>query len=352
LRPADAAALVACFRRCYGDTYSSEDFYDADKLARRIESGSLRSVVAIADDGALVGHTGLTARHPNARAIEAGNTVVDPAHRGGGLLARLAAALTDLCVTDGFVGYVHYPTTAHEIMQKASVRGGGVETGVMLDYIPDDTDYRAIERRSGRLAATVVYQPIASAAPRTVLVPRAYRERIAQVYMMAGLPRTLIDADAAAARLAPNACDRPEARTAPADDPLAARASDAVATLHARRDLLHVHVARSGADLVSRIDLDGARIAHVDVRLNDRSLGAAVAQLRSVGFVYCALLPEFADTDVLRLQRFARIDGTTFGPALANPDAQRLLALIRDEYSTAQSPRGPQTSANARDIPP
>jgi hypothetical protein len=320
---------VACFRRCYGETYSSADFYDAATLARRIEAGSLRSVVAIADDGALVGHTGLTVRHPIARAVEAGNTVVDPTHRGGGLLGKFSAALTELCIADGFVGYVHYPTTAHEIMQKASVRGGGVETGVMLDYIPDDTDYRAIERRGGRLAAPVVYQPIGAAPVRAVYVPREYRERIEQAYAAAGLPRRLSNADVP-----------PDAGIASnADTSFETRTSGLVGTLHARRDLLHVHVERVGGDLASRIDLDAARIVHVDVPLDDPSVGTAVTALRALGFVYCALLPEFADGDVLRLQRFARVDATTFAPSLANPDAQRLLALIRDEYAESGSGR-------------
>jgi hypothetical protein len=315
LRTTDAAALVACFRRCYGETYASDDFYDAGKLARRIEAGSLRSVVAIADDGTLVGHTGLTVRDAKARANEAGNTVVDPRHRGEGWLGRLAAALTDLCVADGFVGYVHFPTTAHAIMQKASVRGGGVETGVMLDYIPDDTDYRAIERASGRLAATVVYQPIGDAPARRVYVPRDYRERIERSYATAGLSRTI----------------------ATADGSFEARDCEIVETHLPRRDLLHVDVTRVGADLVARIGSTAARITHVDAALDDPAVGAAVAALRAAGFVYCALLPEFANGDVLRLQRLARVDATTFAPAIANPDAQTLLALIRSEYAESHS---------------
>jgi predicted GNAT family N-acyltransferase len=90
--------LVACFRRCYGETYPNDDFYDVPRLTQRIESGSLRSAIAIADDGTLVGHTGLTSPSSRANAVEAGNTVVDPACRGQGLLGQLAALLNRLCV--------------------------------------------------------------------------------------------------------------------------------------------------------------------------------------------------------------------------------------------------------------
>ncbi len=188
----DAAALAACFRRCYGETYPNDDFYDVPRLTQRIEMGSLRSAVAIADDGTLVGHTGLTVRHASANAIEAGNTVVDPACRGQGLLGQLAALLNRLCVEAGYVAYVHYPTAAHEIMQKASVRGG-FETGVMLDYIPAETDYREIDQGEGRIAATVVYQPFAAAPQRTLWIAPRYLDIAQQLYGAASLDRSLAD---------------------------------------------------------------------------------------------------------------------------------------------------------------
>jgi len=43
-----------------------------------------------------------------------------------------AAALTALCVEAGYIAYLHYATTAGEIMKKASVGGAAVETGAML----------------------------------------------------------------------------------------------------------------------------------------------------------------------------------------------------------------------------
>ena len=279
--------MVACFRRCYGDTYPADDFYDADRLRRRIESGSLRSVVAIADDGTLVGHTGLTVRHPGAKAIEAGNTVVDPAARGQGLLAQMAAGLTDLCLAEGYVGYVHYPTTAHEIMQKASVRGGGVETGVMLDYIPAETEYRGIDQGVGALAATVVYQPFGPAPRRLLWIAPRYCEVAKQLYGAASLDRSL----------------------QVGDDFTLSRTTTISASFSKRRGLHHVHVDTVGTDFaraigaVSRAD---AAVSHVDLCLDDPGVGAgAVEELRRQGFFFCALLPEFARTDVLRMQRLA-----------------------------------------------
>jgi len=309
----DAAALVACFRRCYGDTYPADDFYDAQRLARRIESGALRSVVAIADDGTLVGHTGLTVRHPGAKSIEAGNTVVDPACRGQGLLGQLATALTALCVEAGYIAYLHYPTTAHEIMQKASVRGGGLETGVMLDYIPAETDYRAIDRTHGRLAATVVYQSFSDAPARKLWIPSAYQRLATNLYATASLARTL--------RIA--------------DDPIEARNTAASNSYSTRRGLLHLHVTAAGRDLedvvAAAASRDAPAVVHIDLCLDDPAIGAATLTLRQAGFVFCALLPEFAHTDVLRLQRLTTPGASSFSPRLVNAGAQRLVDLMCTE---------------------
>jgi Acetyltransferase (GNAT) family len=305
--------LVACFRRCYGETYPNDDFYDVPRLTQRIESGSLRSAIAIADDGTLVGHTGLTIRHPGANAIEAGNTVVDPACRGQGLLGQLAALLNRLCVEAGYLAYLHYPTAAHDIMQKASVRGG-FETGVMLDYVPAETDYRAIDRAEGRVAATVVYQPFARAPQRSVWMAARYLDVARQLYDAASLDRSLQIAN----------------------DSTTAQNTRVAASFNARRGLHHVHVATIGNDFAHAIAAASnaeAAVSHVDLCLDDPGIGGAVAALRTQQYFFCALLPEFAHTDVLRMQRLASPTANSFAPKLANRGAIELLARMRREYA-------------------
>lgn len=308
---------MACFRRCYGETYPNDDFYDAARLKQRIESGSLRSVVAIADDGTLVGHTGLTVRHAGANAIEAGNTVVDPACRGQGLLGQLGTALTKLCVGAGHLAYLHYPTCAHDIMQKGSVRSG-FETGVMLDYIPAETDYREIDQGDGRIAATVVYQPFASAPHRNVLIAPRYCGVAKQLYAAAGLDRSV----------------------EVANEPAPSRSTASTASFSKRRGLCHIHVDAVGSDFARAIDAAShadAAVVHVDLCLDDAGVGAAVNELRRQGYFFCALMPEFARTDVLRMQRLISFTATSFAPKLANATAVDLLARMQRERNTANN---------------
>ncbi|MCZ6458252.1 MAG: GNAT family N-acetyltransferase [Gammaproteobacteria bacterium] len=312
---ADAPGLTRCFERCYGTTYPSDIFYATQRLATAIEAGNLRSVVAVTENN-IIGHTGLTVRHDGARAIEAGNTVVDPNWRGQGLLGELGTALTELCRAEGFAAYVHYPTTAHEIMQKRSVQSGGTETGLMLAYIPAETNYTAIDHTSGRLAATVVFQPCEAMPHRRVYLPERYAQVLKALFDDCNLERTF---------------------SAPATQ---STGSAAEFVMHERRGLLHAFVTRAAADLPQQIDAASgsatAPVIQVDLCLDDPAVSAAVDALAAGGFYFAALMPEFAHTDVLRLQRINQTSAAEFEPALANPGAQRLLRYIKaDRHSSA-----------------
>jgi serine/threonine-protein kinase RsbW len=317
LVPGYAAQLTACFRRCYGDSYVADYFYDPAAMRARIADGRLQSVVALTPAGEIVGHMARTCRHRGALTVELGNTIVDPRFRNQGLAAQLAAALVESCRSDGYVGFHHYPTTAHAIMQKLAVQGGGIETGVMLSYIPAGTDYKDLSgpAEQGRLAVVTVYQPIAAAPIRHVFLPPRFASMLRAIYERAGLTRR---------------------SPAPVADPPTGP-THLHSTLDARRGLLRIEVEQIGEDLDDRVGAalraDQAEVAHVDLLLSDPAVPHAVDALRQHGFFFCALLPEFAAGDVLRLQR---LHGPMPAlPELVNRDARDILAAALADHDTA-----------------
>lgn len=312
--PDDAEGLARCFERCYGDTYPNADFYDPDALARMISGGRLRSVIAVADGGEIVGHTGLTVRDPRALVPEAGNTVIDPAHRGSGVLRELGIALVERCEKDGFAGFMHFPTTAHQVMQRTAVRFGGVETGVMLAYVPAETEYLEVEaeRPAGRLAATVVYQPIATLPEREVLIPERYAALLGRLYCGLGAERGRLVGSEPGER------------------------SSLRSTHNDKRALLHISVDAVGADLgglIGELEAEAAAtVTHVDLPLADPGISRVVDLLAGLGFFYCCLLPEFGPGDVLRLQRLTGEAPSAYRPELATEGARRLLEQIGEDH--------------------
>jgi GNAT superfamily N-acetyltransferase len=313
LQAADAASLTELFTRCYGNTYGSPVFYDTPALKALIANGRLKSVVA-ADGSRLVGHTGITIRHPGALVCETGNTVVDPAARGQGLLKKLGAALRERVLREGFIGYVHYPTTAHDIMQRASVTSGGVETGVMLSYIAATTQYEAVEQRAGRLAATVAYQPFAAAPSREVTLPARYTTLIEEIYRACELTRPPLQSASSGQQ---------------------AEIADLASADHAERGLLSLYLKQAGKDLGEQVDTlirqHQPKVTHIDLPLDTVHVDEMVGQLVGLGFFFCAVLPEFSHTDVLRLQALHTPAAEDFEPDLVNAQAKKLCASMRAE---------------------
>ncbi len=73
------------------------------------------------------------------------------------------------------------------------------------------------------------------------------------------------------------------------------------------------------------------KIAHVDLPLDDLSVDRTVNELVDRGFFFCAVLPEFAHTDVLRLQMLDHPAPEDFQPELVNDQAQRLCEYMLRE---------------------
>lgn len=302
LAPADAPGLGALIRRCYGERYPKRVMYRPQDLAALIGSGGYDGVVA-AVGADVVGHIGFSRPAPEATVVEAGTTLVDPARRGEGIMGRLGAALGELLVAEGVCGFVHFPTTAHAVMQRASVSAGGRETGVLLGYLPEAAP------GEGRLAVTVVHQPVLPAPSGAWCPPDRYAGLLRETAAALGLEREVAVRGGGPVAVSELAC-----------------------TADPARGLERVTVGRIGADLAARVAQEtSAGLVHVDLPLDDPAIDGAVEALRRASFAYGAWLPGWAGHDVLRLQRIAAPTPAELAPALESAQARRIIDLIREE---------------------
>jgi GNAT superfamily N-acetyltransferase len=304
----DADAVTDCFRRVYADSYGNPLFYETERLARHMRDGRMCCVGAFAADGRLIGHMGMTIA-PGARVPELGNTVVDPDYRGAGIAWQVGAELTAWSTELGFTGFLHYPTASHHIMQRQSVTNG-FETGVMLGYIPAETDGKvSASGHSLRQAATIVYQPLANGPSIDLVAPTRYVDVLDPLIEATGLTRRW--------------------RTATATPP---PRSDTSETAFAKRGLARLSVRGIGEDIgrwISRFSPSraGAAVQHLDFSLVDPAIDLGIAAALAQGFRFCGWLPGFGTTDVLRLQR-SDPALTDQRPELVNPVARHLLDVI------------------------
>jgi len=306
LRPADAAKIVACFHRVYGDSYANELFYDTEKLAAAIAAHRVGCVGAVREDGLLLAHMAMTVR-PDASVIELGNTVVDPVARGQGLAWKVGAELSAWSRELGYQGFLHYPTTDHHIMQRQSVKQG-FETGLMLGYIPAETDGQVGDGDpAGRQAATIVYEPYVTGRSETCYLPEYCADRIERFAEATALTRHW------------RRPERPGVAT-----------SDARTRLFEKRGLTRVSVERVGqdvADLISKFDDPALPCRQIDLSMTDAGLEAGVRAALEAGFWFCGWLPGYGPADIFRLQKVDP-ESTDMRPAVVNEVAQSLLELI------------------------
>lgn len=317
LTAADAEKLVACFRRCYGDSYVPAFFYDPADIRSRLADRRLESLVATTPSGDIVGHMALIRPHASAVTAELGSAIVDSRYRRHGLLAQLGVGLVELARAAGAVGYHHYQTTAHPIIQRAAAEAGGAETGVMLAYIPAATEYRDLVSPSptGRLAAVTAYQALGVVPVRNVALPPRYGALLREIYSAAGIARHEI----------------------PTSFGSVSSSAHVTRDFDAQRSLLRIHVEDIGTDLAAQVDAiereHPCDVTHVDLVLSDRSVSGAVEDLHAQGFFFCALLPEYAASDVLRLQR--PHTASWVRPDLVTTRAREILdAILADREST------------------
>jgi len=312
MRGSDADGVSECVVRCYGSTYPKRIMYRPDDLAASVDSRAYQGVVATLGSE-IVGHIGFTWPTPASAVVEAGTTVVDPSCRGMGVMQHLSIELGRELIAQGVAGFVHFPTTAHEVMQRASVRAGGRETGIMLAYLPANTrDLELGDHGDERLAVTVVYQPLGAAPAQPIALPSRHRKRILALADDLGLERHPIPL-------------RP-----PTD------ASTVLThTIDDARGLARVSVERIGTDVADQVNaimsVSGAAIGHVDLPMNDAAIDDAVDQLRESSFAYAAWLPGWAGHDVLRLQHVVDPTAAELAPNLASAEANELMAMIRTE---------------------
>src|SRR4051812_17307789 len=74
-------ALIACVRRCYGESYPESDFYEANVIRRELDEGRLLGAVGVAGSR-VVAHLGMRIPMPGDAVGDTVAGIVDPDYRG------------------------------------------------------------------------------------------------------------------------------------------------------------------------------------------------------------------------------------------------------------------------------
>ena len=178
----EAVQVSQLIYRAYGSTYFNHDVYYPKRVAALNEQGTVLSFVAQGENGQLVGHYALE-RNQDGPVGEGGQAVVDPAHRGRGLLTRMKEAATDEARRLGLLGLYADAVTVHTMTQKSNVDHRAQVTCVDLGIAPKSEHFRGIsEKQTQRVTCLMYFQWLSTPPSRSVYAPPAHREVLEAIY--------------------------------------------------------------------------------------------------------------------------------------------------------------------------
>ena len=317
MKPADAMALVRCVYRSYGYSYKTPMLYEPRHIATALRSGALRSVVAAAPDGDVVGHCALFKEVASDPVPEAGKMLVDPRYRGHHLSGLLAEKRLEIASDREIPGFWAQAVTNHPASQREVLGLGGFEVGLLIGGSPGEVKMAGFENpNEGRRTLLVTYTPLRP-VPRAIHVAPRHAGFVAELAERLGLERTI------ASEIVPGSGSARVTTTVIPDSGLA-----------------HMRVIDVGEDLKERIadeveGLDSFDLGavHLDLPLSAPGSARAAQRLETMGFSIAAWIPDFApDGDVLRLQRVGSHPVDTEHVVCARPEGEAVRDYVVAEW--------------------
>ncbi len=294
--PADAEGIVHLVFRGMGYSFPDKGMLSADEMRQRLESGRIVSFVAVAPDGAVVGHEALV-RLEDDVIPELGRLVVDPRWRGhhlsGPLVDAAIAGAHDLALPFLW-GECH---GRHLISQRVALGVGGVEVGLLKGAAPDRVVLAGFDApETGRISLVPYAIPVAGADARRTYLPRHHWDACREIVDALGLERDFVDSEVLAA-------------------------GDTALHVSVDRgfETGRISVLRLGEDWARRVAEEftsmrkaGISVTYLDIGLDDPAAPAAIRLAEDNFFFWAAYLPEARPTgDVLRLQCIGWVDVDT-----------------------------------------
>lgn len=188
MRPEEAIEVSRCAYLTYGHTY--EDFiYYPERIVELNRSGEMRSLVAISEDGDVMGHCALKFTPGRYDRAEFGVLFVKPRYRKHGLGAALWSAAVEKARDLGLQSVFARSVTGHRASQAIAVKNGFKDCALFLALFPQAVDLKAISGvQSGKMSGMLQTLPIVSQRQRRVNPPDCYAGIITELYRRAGIP--------------------------------------------------------------------------------------------------------------------------------------------------------------------
>lgn len=284
--PEEAAQVSQLIYRAYGSTYFNDDVYYPERVAAQNASGRVLSYVAVGADGRLAGHYALE-RNQEGPVAEGGQAVVDPAHRGRGLLDRMKDAALEEARRLKLAGWYADAVSVHTMTQQSNLKHGAHLTCADLAIAPSTEQFRGIATGAAqRVTCLLFFHWLDPPTPRKIFVPARHRDMIAAIYAGLDVP-----------------VEFGEPASCVGHGTLRVTVDSGAATAYVRAEQLGAdtaHVIRHAKREI--VEREHAEVVYAELPLGNPGTPGVAEELEAEGFGFLGIAPCFSTRgDVLRM---------------------------------------------------
>lgn len=296
--PGDVMQIPGLFEEVYGNSYGNRGVYSVDYFMQRMSRGELNSIVAVANDGSVIGHCALVRDNNRARLAYVAMSAVNGAFRNTGCESRMLAAVIEEAQKDVIWGIASQSVTHHVFAQKAGQKFGfkriGLQVGIVSDRRMYDEKYPAPGRRQ---SVAIGYLPLRD-GPRTAIYPPGHhRDFIDMLFREAGLSRSFPRPEM---KNGGSLSGRSSLRLSMVTDDIAKIAIDRYGTA----------ILRCVAEVLQDLKAKDYRYISMELPLESPFTAAVCCEFEQLGFFIAGIMPHSSIGDALVLQYInnARVD--------------------------------------------
>lgn len=318
-RPEDAPAVVALFKRVYGDSYPVKLVYDAGGLIKAFEERSNIPGVGRTPSGETVGYCAYYRSAPNPAVYEAGQGLVLPAFRNQGIVSRILAYLNEMAPRLDAEAVFGEAVCNQTYMQTATRQElHYIETALEIDLMPAEA-YTVEKSATGRVAALLMFR-VMKERSQIAYLPECYEQQLRYMYSGFDVQPEFGSPDAA----------------------LPAIATEMDVQVFDFAKVARLTVKQTGTDFAEVVEAkeadilgQGVLVFQVWVRLSWPWIDEVVGILRKRGYFLGGPLPRWFGQDGLLMQKIAGRPNWE-GIKLYSDRAQRILEIVQADWTNTE----------------
>jgi N-acetylglutamate synthase-like GNAT family acetyltransferase len=283
----DIPQLIACLKRCYGDSYPFKEMYDPVALEKIINAKMMHSVVAEHPNGHLIGHCALTLDNIKNISPEAGKMVVDPDYRGHHIAEKMAKKRIDITKDLNLMGFWTDCVTNHPYSQDEMFAFGAKETGILLGASPSRQMIGLQNFSDTRMSFLSCYLSLKD-QHSIIYMPENHINFVSELSQNINLSRTI-----------------------KASSALGSGKSEYTIHVNPETQMASIKVEHIGEDFMGVMNQELEKLEPLELPftmlnlpISQEAASLAFSQLENLGFFWGAWLPNYSEYgDVMRLQK-------------------------------------------------